>query len=421
MSAFLRALHLRALHRDKEAVACFVEHLAAYPQDCEAHAQLALTRADMPGERRRALESIDAAIAIDSDCPAYFAYRAMILTRLDRHDEALAAALSAIGLDPELAAGWLAKAQALGGKQRWAEAEEAARQALKLDPDSRTAQNLLSQFQRLQGKLDAANRGAGERLARDPEDPIAHANAGWAALQRREVAKAEEHFREALRLSPGLEYARLGLRESFKARSGFYRLFLRWMFFLQRFSHRQRVFIVIGILVAVQFGGAIAKLVHPAALALLVVAYLVFAFSGYLASGLAHFLMLKDRNARMSLTRAEKLDGLCVGGGFVAGIVLLALGCTVWTTGAAMLGGALVLGAIPGSMVFDNDSRPGRLVFGSFLAFIYLAGATSLAQDLRVGDPFAAPAETMIGLGLLLAVGSSWLAMVPSLRQGTEE
>jgi hypothetical protein len=292
---------------------------------------------------------------------------------------------------------------------------------LHLDPYHRTAQNLLAQFQRLQGKLDAADRGTGERLARDPEDPVAHANAGWAALQRREVRKAEEHFLEALRLAPGMEYARLGLRESYKARSGFYRLFLRWLFFLQRFSQRQRIFLVIGIYVAFRFGKALLEAVHPVAVAVLAVAYLVFAFSGFLASGLGHFLLLKDRKARLALTRGEKLDGLFVGGGFVAGFVLLIAGLTVWRTGGAMLGGAMILAAIPGSMVFDNDSRLGRIVFGSFMVLIYLAGTVSLAQDLRLGEPFAAPADVMIGLAVLLGVGASWLAMIPRLRTGASE
>ena len=226
MSAFIRALHLRGLHRHKEAVGLFLEHLAGDPDDAEAHAQLALTRLEMAGERRAALESIDAAIALEADNGHYFAYRSLILSKLDRDKEALAAAESALAFEPDSALAWVAKAQALGGKSRWAEAEEAAREALKHQPEHPMAQNQLGLFLRMQGKLEDADRGTDQRLARDPEDPMAHANAGWAALQRHDSKKAEVHFCEALRLDPELEYARLGLRESYKARSVIYRLFL---------------------------------------------------------------------------------------------------------------------------------------------------------------------------------------------------
>ena len=193
------------------------------------------------------------------------------------------------------------------------------------------------------------------------------------------------------------------------------------MFFLQKFSEGQRILIFVGIYLAFRFGRVILAQVHPVAVALLVGAYLVFVFSSFLASGVGHLLILKDRNARFALTRGEKLDGLFVGGGFILGFVLVILGLTVLPRGVAFIGGAMAIGAIPAAMVFENDSREGRLLFGGCMLFVYLTGGVCLVQDLRTGDPFAAPAGVMVGVAVLAAALSTWLSMVPRLHRGREE
>ncbi len=423
MTSFIRAIQLRDLHRHEEAAGLFITHLTQYPEDAEGHAQLALTRLEMAGERRKALGSIDAAIGLEADNAAYQAFRSLILTQLDRDRDAAQAAEISISLDPELVVGWVAKAVAMGSMSRWEEAESAAVQALELDPDNANAQNQLAMILRAQGKLEAADRGIGKRLEHDPEDPMAHANVGWSALQRREVKVAEDHFREALRLDPEFEYARIGLRESFKARSGFYRLFMRWMFYLQRFSQGQRTLIFIGIFLAFKFGRFILSQVHPVAVAIFVTLYLILVFSSYLASGISHFLLLKDRNARLALNGREKLDGLFVGGGFLLGfaLVLLALIVAAVPFGVAMIGGAFMVGAVPGAMFWTNDSPKGRLVFGSCLAFVYLTGLLCFTQDLRTGDAFAHPGGALVGIAVLATALCTWLSMIPSLHTRPNE
>lgn len=423
MSAFFRAIQLRQLNRPEEAVALFIEHLAQFPEDAEGHAQLALTRLDMAGERRKALESIDSAIGLDADAPEYFAYRSLILIQLDRDKEAMKAAEAAIAMDPELVIGWLAKTIAASSVGKWDEAERAARHTLELDPDNTDAQNQLSLILRSQGKLEAADQGTKKRLERDPEDPMAHSNAGWAALQRRDVKKAEEHFREALRLEPESEYARSGLLESFKARSSFYRLFLRWVFFLQQFSNRQRVWILISIYFVFRFFQKAMAHVHPAAVAIVVTAYLLLVFSSFLASGISHFLLLKDRTARLALTLREKLDGLFVGGGFLLGFVTVIGGLCVVSVpfGVVIMGGALMVAAVPGAMFWTNKSARGRLLFGAVSAFVYVTGIVCLVQDFASGQALAAPGGNMVMVAVISAALCTWLSMVPSLHRGSSE
>ena len=63
-----------------------------------------------------------------------------------------------------------------------------------------------------------------EALGRNPENAHTNANQGWSLLHGGQPGKALEHFREALRLDPDLEFARAGMVEALKADPlGFYR------------------------------------------------------------------------------------------------------------------------------------------------------------------------------------------------------
>lgn len=247
-------------------------------------------------------------------------------------------------MDAELPFAWATRSQAFAALSRWKDAEAAARQALELDPDNEFASNLLAHALRVQGRLAESEEVSKQRLARDPENAFSFATSGWAALQRGDPKKAEELFREALRLDPEQEYARDGLRETFKARSFLYRGYLRWCFFMQKHSKANQWAIIIGIYLAYRFGRVMLDQVHPLAAAGLVVLYLFFAFGSWLANGIGNFLLLKDPVARMSLNRREKIDGLVIGGLFVAGLVIALLGVTVLPLRFAFLG-AVVIGA----------------------------------------------------------------------------
>lgn len=415
----MRARLLREHRRYPEAIAALHQFLAVAPDSFIGHYELAVTRLFEGESYNNALGDIDRAIARGPEIAPGHAMRAAILLALDRDNDALAAADTALGLDPEFAFAWVCKGKALLAKRVLDGAEQAARKALELDPDLSDASNLLSTVLRLQKRFGEAEVEIDRHLERDPENAWTFATAGWTALNRGQREKAEQLFRESLRLDPGLEHARLGLREAFKARSPFYRLFLRWVFFLQRHSEKNQWLIIIGIYLAFRFGRAALAAIHPLAAVPLIVAYLLFAFGGWLASGLGHFLLLKDPLARLSLKRAEKLDGLLVGGLFFGGLLLLLLGVTVLPTGLAFLGGAMMGAAVPGSLVCDNPSVKGRLVFGAstltvvgcgFMVWFHSLGKT---EDQPLLDETSNPFFTVAILAVAL---TTWIGGISSLR-----
>ncbi len=414
-SSLSRAQVLRQHRRHDEAVAMLHEHLASFPDDAVAHLELALNRIEIPGQKALALEDARRATGLRPNDAFPLALQANILSQLDREKEALPLAEAAIALDPEDVYAWNAKTLALCGLHRWNDAEQSARHARELDADDEAASNLMAHVLRLQKKLDESQAESRRRLARDPDNAFSFANAGWAALQRRQVQEAENYFKEALRLRPDLKYAREGLKESYRARSGFYRLFLRWAFFMQRFSEKHRTMIFIGLIVGVRIMGALAKLVHPALAVLLIVAYYIFLFGTWIAPGIANFLILKDPIARMSLDRGEKVEGVAIGTLFLGGMLILITGLVLDQLPLAVAGGTMMAVAIPASMIFTNESRLGQLVFGVCTALALTLGGITV---YRMTTPPQGDADfSFLVLVFGIVAACTWLSRVPALRR----
>ncbi len=409
---------LRERGRHDESVAAFKQALAQEPSNAYLHFELAITYLEHSDEShlKDALESIDQAIGYDPEYEVSHAVKGLILIRLNRDKEARRCAEDATALYPDLPLAWLVKGQSYFSTGKWALAEEALRQALAIDPGFDEAKNMLTIVLRAQGRVEEASVETANVLSRNAEDPTAHANAGWAALQNGNRQKAEEHFKEALCLNPENEYARDGLREAYKARSIFYRLYLKYVFFMQKFSQNNRFAIFIGIYVAFRFGKKIFENVSPLLAGALVVAYLTFAFWTFLANGIGHFLILKDSTVRLTLNKNEKLDGLIVGGGFVFGLILGVAGFVLGVLPISILGGSLAIGALPWSRVFLNNSKAGRITFGGLGALVYALGLIAIVLYLVNGqyDSFSRP---LIIAAIAIGVGSTWLSMVPQLSK----
>lgn len=422
-SPFARAQMLRQHRRHEEAVAMLHAHLAHHPDDASAHIELALNRIEMQGSKAMALEDARKATGLSPNDPFPLALQANILCQLDREKEALVMAEAAIAMDPEDVYSWNAKTLALCGLSRWKEAEESARKALELDPDDESASNLMAHVFRLQNKLDESQQESRRRLARDPDNAFSFANSGWAALQRGQVQEAEQMFKEALRLQPDLKFAKDGLKESYRARSAFYRLFLRWAFFMQRFSDKYQMLIVIGVVFGFRIVRGIAAAVHPLLALVVMFVYYMFLFGTWLSSGIANFLILKDPVARLSLDRSEKVEGVAIGILFFGGLLTLAGGAITEFLPVAVAGGTMMVAAIPASMLFTNESVKGRFVFGACMAAVLILGGIvtsdmALNPGLDLGEGKSGPAFSLM---LVIAMITTWLGMVPSLRRANPE
>ena len=216
-----------------------------------------------------------------------------------------------------------------------------------------------------------------------------------------------------------MEYARDGLKQSFRARSAFFRVFLKWAFFMQRFNENHRMAIIVGLLVGYKILRVAAAVVHPLLVIPLALAYYLFVFGSWLSGGIANFLLLRDPVARLSLDREEKLEGLVIGGLFLGGLAGLVAGAAFSLHPLLVISGVMMIAALPASMVFTNSSGKGRFAFGGITTATLVLGAI-MALDVaenparKILDGTAAACFNGV---VIMCAGSTWLGMVPALRR----
>ncbi|MBL9156182.1 MAG: tetratricopeptide repeat protein [Verrucomicrobiales bacterium] len=422
MSELAHGLLLQDQGRLEEAEACFYGVLAREPENDFVLGRLALCQMHQPGKKKTALESVDAAIRLRADEPFYHSLRSLILSDLHRGREALAAVDRALALDPSDSFTLAAKAAAFCSMERWAEGEEWSRRSLAADPDNAMASNLLAHTLRLQGKSELNAAAVARLLEADPEDSFAHVNAGWSALHRGDRRQAETHFREALRLDPESDAAREGLIESFRARSVFYRAYLSYCFFMQRFTGGKQWLIIIGFYLVYQASRRYLEKINPLYAGLLAILWLGLVLWVWLAPGVGNFLILLDRSARLALKPGERNQGIAVGGALIAGLVLGAGGFFSGYAPILLAGIGLIASTVPAALAFDNDSTVGRYVFGGLAGLVYLGTIVSFAVEaVRFPANGLHPVTTSLGgAALLAAIACTWLGNVRSLRRGDE-
>jgi len=407
-----RGMILLEQRRYPEAEKYFRDALADEPNDPFALYYLALCQHNQD-HHKEALETIGRALALEPEMGDFHALKAFILVDLRRPADALAASEEALRIEPDSDFALTARAAGFLSRQEWSSAELAARKALELNPDNPTAANQLAHALRLQNRLHESAEQTGYMLAQDPQSADNHSTAGWVALQRGDHRQAEQHFLEALRLAPEAEYARAGLKESFKARSPVYRWYLRYCFFMQRFTAGKQWMLVLGLFFGVRFVQQV--LPGPAALGVSV-AYLLFVLWVHVASAVGNFQLLFDRFARHALSAGEKWEACFVGGGVLAGLPLLALGILAHMPIPLIVGLSLIGGAFPFAYVFNNQETAGRYLFFAAGLFVYVTGAINLVMALRGGAQNPGQ-ETLTMLAFLTVIAVTWLANVRSLNR----
>ena len=422
MSELSHGLLLQDQGRLEEAEACFYSVLAREPDNDFVYGRLALCQMSQPGKKRRALETVGEAIRLRADEPFYFSVKAIILGELHRGRESLKAAETAVRLNPEDSFALSDKENAYCAMDRWAEAEEWSRRALALDGDNAMAANILAHTLRLQGKREDNAEAVARLLAADPEDSFAHVNAGWSALQAKDQARAEGHFREALRLDPESDMAREGLLESFRARSWFYRAYLSYCFFMQRHTEGKQWLIFLGAFAVYQVSRRYLATINPVYSGVLVAAWLGLVLWVWLAPGIGNFLILLDRSARLALKPAERHQGIAVGGVFALGALATAAGLVSAYFPVLLAGVGMLATTIPASLTFGNASSRGRLVFGSITVLLYLAVTTVVVLEwVRHPAPMHPVSSVLGSCALLATVACTWLGNVRALRRNSDD
>lgn len=396
--------------------------LGVDPDNGRSHALLALCLL----ERERyeeATREAEAAVRLEPDAGFSHYVHAVVLDQRNHLRESRGAIMEAIRLEP-----WHAGFFSLLGslelqEKRWQQALDAANRGLQADPEHPGCNNVRARALVQLGRRGEAGATLEAALARNPEDAFSHANMGWTLLEKGERKKALEHFREALRLDPTLDYARAGIVEALKAGNPIYWLLLQYFLWAAKLSSQAGLSLVVGLFMGYQgivwLAGrspTLAPFLKP-----LIYAYIAFAFLTWMGPAFFNLLLRLNKYGRHALSREQVIASNWIGGVLLLALIIAAAEWLI-VRGIGFTPLALVLLTIPLSGVFHCSPGWPRWVM---VAVTALLGGMALAPygllifvALKVLAPqqVEALASWMVPLflgGILASsFGGSWLATV---------
>jgi len=375
------------------------QELAEDPSSFMAHALLSLCFAER-GKFAEATAEAEQSIHLAPDVAfTHYALASVMLERRD-YNAAERAIDQAIQLDPHRADYFGVLAAIRINRREWQAAVEAAEAGLAIDPEHINCNNLRAVALVKLGRRDEAGATIASALARAPEDAFTHANQGWALLDQGQPQKAMEHFREALRLEPNLDWARRGIVEALKARNIVYRVMLWYFLWMAKLSRGTQWGIVLG----GYFGyRVLSSLAHdnpnlaPFIWPFLIV-YILFVFLSWTADSLFNLLLRLSRFGRLALSHDQIIASNWVGGSFLLALISLAIGIAV--PSALCIIAAIIIGmlVLPISAVFHCEQGWPRILMAIYTLLLAGLGFTAVAL-------LAANEDVGAGLGSLFFIG----------------
>jgi tetratricopeptide (TPR) repeat protein len=349
--------------------------LSLEPDYASAHGLLAVCLSEKK-QHAEALKEIRQAIALSPSFSGFHYIHAGILRDQNNLDAAKKAILEALHLDPLDADCYARLASIQYDQHKHTEALKSAEQGLSVDAEHVWSMNMRLLALIELGRIAEAEAEVNGTLAVAPDHPFPHTVKGWVMLHQNQNAEAMECFKEALRLNPDREWARLGLLESLKARNGLYRLILRLDLWRSRLSAGQRF-------------ALLALMILPQTRALFLLLVLLIGFAKFFFT----FLLWFDPYGRLALSPKEIATNkwiLAIFGSFGPGILLY------WIT---QQGGWIVI--IPsllgmvycGKQLFAQTPRDEKIKFAFLLSLSIVLVLFGLA--------FTLPTQAATGANLL--------------------
>lgn len=302
--------------------------LSQEPNSTRALAMLALCLGEQ-GKNQDALTTLRSAIGQEPDNDYLLYLQAYFFFREDKHKEAEQAVRNAIAFNPHEADYFGLLAAIRLAEKDWKQAVDFANQGLAIDAGNLQCLNTRSTALYKLDQKDEAYATIQEALNQDPENEYTHANLGWSLLEKGDHKKALEHFREALKINPDYAYAKAGLVQGLKARYWFYRMFLKYAFWISNFSQGGQIAILLGLYFGVKVLNQVAEknpelgvFIYP-----IIYLYTAFALSSWVITPLSNLFLRLNVYGRYALTREEirasNLVGLSFGVGLLGFLSLL--------------------------------------------------------------------------------------------------
>lgn len=380
-----RARQLIQTNRHREAEQELRAILSQEPDNTEAIVLLSVCQAesDHMDEANRLIQT---AISHQPSNPYYLYIQASFYLKEDKIKEAEKYIKSAIAFDPTKADLYGMLSMIKLNQKEWGEALRYANDGLALDSENLNCLNSRTTALFKLDKKEEAYNTIKEALDNNPENDNTHTNIGWSLLERGEHKQALEHFREALRINPHSGYAKAGLVEGLKARYWFYRMFLKYVFWLNNFKSKSQWAIIIGLYVGFRLLSYVSETNPELSVFItpIITLYMIFAISTWIITPLSNLFLRLNVYGRYALTEkdttASNFTGIALLIGIAGGIGFLLNDYNLFF-GMIMIYGITMM--IPLSSMLNPPRKDKRQILIAYAAG--LAGVGLLAI-LGIGD-----------------------------------
>lgn len=412
---FARGRLLQAQHRFTDAVKCYRQALELDPNHSPSYVMLALCWLNDDSTVANAVDAAQRAVGLEPEDP--FAHGVLALTlnakakdgQTSAIQDALKHAEAATSIDPDSDFAHAVTARIHLRLRDYPQAEASARKALQLDTENTMAAEVLSAALLMQKKDQDHQSLIDYQLQRDPDDDSAHTSAGWQALMQGDHKRANQHFMEALRLSPMSESARMGLVESFRARSAPYRLMLRFSHFMNQFTQGRQNMIMVGGFLAYHVARTLLQPVSPFLVSIIGGVWLLLVMWSHLARGLSSLFIVMDRFARQALRPREYWEGIVVGGLVLVALAALILGHVFEVNESDQAALIFLAAALANAAGFTNEHHIGRYAYAIAGG---IAGFGAVYAAVAVFGNIPLPSAGLFAMtSVIIGVAVSWLKM----------
>jgi hypothetical protein len=269
-----------------------------------------------------------------------------------------------------------------------------------VNPEDETCATIRSLALERLGRTVDASEEAEAAVRRNPDSASAHAMQGWTSMQSGDYRRAQESFREALRLDPTNEFAKSGMIQALNNNYLVFRLVFKFYSFMGRLAGGARWAIILGLFLgmrllrslAVQYP-AIAPFILPIS-----VLYISFCLLTWIANPLFNTFLRFHKFGKYLLSPKE-----------------------IWASN--LIASALGFGVLSGVGMLVQSDFAGALL--AFLAPVLLTMPISTAFVTDSGWPTYLASAIAVAFGLLcvafvgfLFVDGPWAAILPVYMLG---
>lgn len=349
---------------------------------------------------------IDSAIGISPNTATLFYIKARILLLKNKYGEAESSLEQSLFLDPVNADYFALFASVKLERKQYEKALELANKALELDAENLLGLNVRSTALLKLDRKEESFQTIEGALREDPNNAYTHSNYGWNLLEKGNHKEALNHFREALKNNPNLEQAQVGMLEAIKANNVFYRIFLKYAFWIGNLTERYQWGFLLAFYFGVRFLRTLANQneeMRPYLIPLIVFLGLI-AFSTWVIRPISNLFLRFNVYGKHLLKRNEILSSNFVAASFL--VFLLALP-TYFALGderfliIALFGFAMML---PYGVMFSPTRYKNALVI--YAGGMTLLGLGSVLRAFTTGETFG----LLTGLFFGAFVAFQWVA-----------